>query len=149
MKQPAGWLSPRRLRASAEKVPWLLRKEQKQQVAGFIPLRAWWAVSASVHPVVTVLPFRWRWLTTDPSGAILWLRLAWLNQALVYVKGAGGRGRRTRPLAALAPRRGRGWLSRACRQARPATGGGRGRAVAARGQALLFSGLKMALAKLW
>lgn len=80
MKQPAGWLSPRRLRASAEKVPWLLRKEQKQQVAGFIPLRAWWAVSASVHPVVTVLPFRWRWLTTDPSGAILWLRLAWLNE---------------------------------------------------------------------
>lgn len=91
------------VRASAEKVEWLLRKEQKQQVAGFILLQASWAVSAGIHPVVTVLPFMWRWLTTDLSGAILWPRLAWLNQELVYVKGAGGRGRRTRPLAALAP----------------------------------------------
>lgn len=40
-------------------------------------------------PRVTTLPLRWRWLTADPTGAILWPGLAWLSQALVCVREQG------------------------------------------------------------
>lgn len=104
-KAACGLAQPRGLggRASAERVGRLLRKAQKQQVAGFSLPQAWGAVSGGISSVVPVLPSSWRWLTADPSGAILWPGLAWPSQELVCVRGVGGRGRRSRPPSQLRP----------------------------------------------
>lgn len=84
--------SESRVGGSAEKVKWPLRKEQEQQVARFVLLGAWWAVSGGVHPVMPTLPFKVQWLTADPSGAVLepGLALAKPRTCMYEQSGSGG-----------------------------------------------------------